>query len=172
MRLCYVLGTLFCSVLIAEIAFDSRCFVVGEYAVVDENFADLAVEVFVVDAQADCAGTGHTVERMLLAALGEGPKAVDVDLVGVFVVDGAGDRKVLANAACRPCVAKIIADLRGPEARIDVCLIGAYEGVSPEGIFGPEDGGGFRIVGRHLEGLVRCSRRERRSSLPSLRWEG
>ena len=136
-------GTLFGSVLIAEIAFDARCFVVGEYAVVDENFADLAVEVFVVDAQADCAGTGHTVERMLLAALGEGPEAVDVDLVGVFVVDGAGDCEVLANATGRSCVGEIIAGLGGSEACINVGLIGAYEGVSPRGIFGPEDGGGF-----------------------------
>jgi hypothetical protein len=113
------------SVLFAEIAFYSGCLVVGEYAVVDENFADLAVEVFVVEAQADGAGTADTAERRQLAALGEDANAVDIDLVGAAVVYSTCDRKVLAKAAGWPGVAKIIVGLGGSEAGVDVCLIRA-----------------------------------------------
>lgn len=60
---------------------------------------------------------------------GRRPETVDIDLVGVFVVHGSGDREVLADAACRSCVAEIITDLGGSEARINMRLVGAYKGI-------------------------------------------
>jgi hypothetical protein len=79
--------TLLGSVFIAEIAFYSRSLLVREHPVVDQNFADLAIEICVVDAGTNCACSGHTTERMQLSGLGQDPKAVDINLVG-FICRG------------------------------------------------------------------------------------
>lgn len=56
-------GALFGSEFVAEIVFHACRLLAGENAVIDQDLADLAVEVFVVDPQADCAGAGHATER-------------------------------------------------------------------------------------------------------------
>ena len=70
---------LFRAELVSEIRLDGNYFIRGKDAVIDQNFADLAVEKGVVDALPDVACARSSIQHRILVALAERQQAVDVE---------------------------------------------------------------------------------------------
>jgi hypothetical protein len=65
--------------LVSEIRLDGYYFIRRKDAVIDQNFADLAVEKGVVDTLSDITCARHSIQHRILIALAEYLEAIDVE---------------------------------------------------------------------------------------------
>src|SRR5579859_6726037 len=116
--------------LISEVRLDGSCFIRRKNAVIDQNFADLAVEKGIVDALPDVACAGYAVQSRVLVALAERQQAIDVERVGRAIVDCARDGEILSDGD-RPGVHRLISRLGRAKAKRNIGLVGSHIGISP-----------------------------------------